>query len=241
MEHMMEDNVRKRMCIYIYVCVYIYICVCVCVYMCVCVCVYICVCVCVYIYICGWVILLYSRNWQKQCKSTIMEKISEKKKPKNKRKPGSSLVVQWVKDLVLSRSYCWGLGHCYGTCSIPGMGTFTCLSCSQKQKTEVLLVMWIPGGGLGMVLIKWYFFFSVCFLGPHLWHMEVPRLEVESELQLLAYATATATPDLSRNCDLHHSSQQCQIPGPLSEARDGTRILVDISWIHFHCATTGMP
>ena len=27
------------------------------------------------------------------------------------------------------------------------------------------------------------------------WHMEVPRLGVESELPLLAYTTATATPD----------------------------------------------
>ena len=32
-------------------------------------------------------------------------------------------------------------------------------------------------------------FFSIS-LGLHLWHMEVPRLEVESELQLPAYATA---------------------------------------------------
>ena len=32
------------------------------------------------------------------------------------------------------------------------------------------------------------------FLGPHPWHMEVPRLAVESELLLLAYTTATATP-----------------------------------------------
>ena len=36
------------------------------------------------------------------------------------------------------------------------------------------------------------------FLGLHLWHMEVPRLGVQSELQLPAYATATATRDLSR-------------------------------------------
>ena len=28
------------------------------------------------------------------------------------------------------------------------------------------------------------------FLGLQVWHMEVPRLEVESELQLLDYATA---------------------------------------------------
>ena len=47
----------------------------------------------------------------------------------------------------------------------------------------------------------------VCvFLGPHLWHMEVPRLGVKSELQLLTYITATAMPDPSHVCDLHHSS-----------------------------------
>ena len=56
--------------------------------------------------------------------------------------------------------------------------------------------------------------------------MEVPRLGVELELQLLAYATATATPDLSHTCDLHHSSGQCQILNPLSEARDRTRNLM---------------
>ena len=33
------------------------------------------------------------------------------------------------------------------------------------------------------------------FLGPHLWHMEVPKLGIESELQLPAYATAIATQD----------------------------------------------
>ena len=35
------------------------------------------------------------------------------------------------------------------------------------------------------------------FLGPPLWHMEVPRLRVESELQLLTYTTVTGTQDLS--------------------------------------------
>ena len=37
--------------------------------------------------------------------------------------------------------------------------------------------------------------------------MEVPRLEVEFKLQMLACATATARPDLSHICDLHHISQ----------------------------------
>ena len=49
------------------------------------------------------------------------------------------------------------------------------------------------------------------FLEPQVQHMDVPRLEVESELQLLAYTTATASRDLSQVCDLHHSSWQCQI------------------------------
>ena len=64
------------------------------------------------------------------------------------------------------------------------------------------------------------------FLGLQIWHMEVPRLGVQSELQLLAYATATATWDLSCICDLHHSSHQCQI---LSGARDRNCILMDAS------------
>ena len=49
------------------------------------------------------------------------------------------------------------------------------------------------------------------FLGLCLQHMEVTRLGVEFELQLPAYTTATATPDLSQVCDLHCSSWQRQI------------------------------
>ena len=71
--------------------------------------------------------------------------------------------------------------------------------------------------------------------------MEVPRLGVESELQLLAYATATAMPDPSRVCDLHHRSWQCQILIPLSEAWDQTRNLMVPSQVHFLCTTTGTP
>ena len=40
---------------------------------------------------------------------------------------------------------------------------------------------------------------------------------------------------------LYHSSQQHQIPSPLSEARDQTCILMDTSWICFRCTTTGTP
>ena len=48
-------------------------------------------------------------------------------------------------------------------------------------------------------------FFFFFFLGPHPWHMEVPKLGVESELQLPACGIATAMPDLSFVCDLYHS------------------------------------
>ena len=64
------------------------------------------------------------------------------------------------------------------------------------------------------------FFFFFVFLGPNLWHMEIP--------------TATATRDPSRICDLPHSSLQRQIFNPLSKARDRTYIHMDTSRICYH-------
>ena len=81
----------------------------------------------------------------------------------------------------------------------------------------------------------------VCFLGPHLRHMEVSRLRVESELQLPAYTTAIATWDPSRVCNLYHSSQQRRILNPLSKARDWTHNLMVTRRIHFCCSTMGTP
>ena len=49
------------------------------------------------------------------------------------------------------------------------------------------------------------------FLWLHPKHMEVPRLGVESELQLPACDIATATQDPSFVCNLHHSSRQRRI------------------------------
>ena len=86
-----------------------------------------------------------------------------------------------------------------------------------------------------------YFFFFFVFLGLHPWHMEVPRLGAKLELQLPAFATATAMPDPSHAYNLHHSSWQHQILHLLSEARDRTCILTATSRIRFCCATTGTP
>ena len=70
-------------------------------------------------------------------------------------------------------------------------------------------------------------FFFPLLLEACLQHMEVPRLGVELELQLPAYVTAIATPDLSHICDLHHSSWQQWALNPLSEVEDRTRILTE--------------
>ena len=67
-----------------------------------------------------------------------------------------------------------------------------------------------------------YFILFFCFLGPHMRHMEVPGLGAESELQLLAYTTATATPDLGHICNLCRSLWQHQILNLLSKAREQT-------------------
>ena len=63
--------------------------------------------------------------------------------------------------------------------------------------------------------------------------MDYPKLGVESELQLMAYAIATAMPDLNCICDLHHSSPQCWILNPLREARGQICFLMDTSWVHY--------
>ena len=84
-------------------------------------------------------------------------------------------------------------------------------------------------------------FFFFCFLGPKPQCVGVSWLGVESELQLRAYTTATATSDLRRVCNLHHSSQQLWILNPLRKARDQTCILMGPSWICFCYSTMGTP
>ena len=63
--------------------------------------------------------------------------------------------------------------------------------------------------------------------------MEISRVGVESELQLLAYTTATARSDPRHVCKLHCNLQQCQILNPLSWVRDQTCTLVGTSQTHY--------
>ena len=64
---------------------------------------------------------------------------------------------------------------------------------------------------------SFFFFFGLFRAVPMAYADSQARL---SELQLPAQDTATETSDLSRFCDLHHSSRQHQILNPLRGARD---------------------
>ena len=87
--------------------------------------------------------------------------------------------------------------------------------------------------------LSFFFFFFFFWLCPH--HMVFFRVGVELGLWIPAYTIATAMPDPSHVCDLHHSSEQCWIPNPLSKAKDGICILMNFSQICFHWAMTGTP
>ena len=97
--------------------------------------------------------------------------------------------------------------------------------------TQVGALSWKMGADEGFEVYISVFLCCFVFLGPQLWHMEVPRLGVEQEPQLLAYATATATPDPSHVDGLYHSSRQHWILNPLSKARGRTCVLMDTGWV----------
>ena len=81
----------------------------------------------------------------------------------------------------------------------------------------------------------------VCFSGLHLRHIEIPRLRVESELQLPDYTTVTVSWDPSCICDLHHSSLQHWSLSSLNEDRDQTHVFMDTSQVHYCWAMMGTP
>ena len=107
-----------------------------------------------------------------------------------------------------------------------------------KPSTSWFLVRFIspvPQQEHPRITFSLFFFLSfLCFLELHPWYMEVPRLGVESELELQAYATATAM----QGPWLGHSSWQHWISDPLRKDWDLMCNLIDTSQIHFCCTTT---
>ena len=141
-------------------------------------------------------------------------------------------VRMWVQSLALLNGL--RIQHCYelwcklqmrpgspvavavvqaGSCSsnsTSSLGTLICHECSPKKKKKNLI------GNILLFSIFKDMYIKSCTHG--IW--EVPKPGVELKLQLPAYTTAIATQDLSQVCDLHHSSQQCQILNPLIKVRD---------------------
>ena len=108
-------------------------------------------------------------------------------------------------------------------------------------KTTLLRTFALKRSSRGARGLLVFIFLSFIFLGPYPRHMEVPRLGAEAGLQLSAYTTATAMPDLSCVCSLHYSHRNAR--SLTHWARPG--IEPTISWflVRFvsHWAMTGTP
>ena len=80
-----------------------------------------------------------------------------------------------------------------------------------------------------------------CWAERYLFFFFFFLLGVKSELQLLAYTAATATPGSEPHLQLHHSSQQRRILNPLSETGDQTRVLMDAQLDSLPLSRNGIP
>ena len=87
----------------------------------------------------------------------------------------------------------------YGIWKFLGQGPNPSHSCSSARSFNPLCWArdWTCSSAVAELLQSGSFFFLFFFSGLNLWHMEVPRLGVKSELQLAAYTTATAMQDPS--------------------------------------------
>ena len=99
---------------------------------------------------------------------------------------------------------------------------------------SVMICFKYPTKCIELILSSWHTQFSFLFFGlfgaaPVAYGGSQSRCRIRA----LAAGLRHSNWDLSCVCDLHHSSWQGQILNPLTEARDQTCILTDISQIHF--------
>ena len=102
-----------------------------------------------------------------------------------------------------------------------------------------LISSYSPVGNIRSQFFGFCFFFLLFRVTPTVYGGSQARDQIRATAAGKRHSHSKAGSELS--VDLHHSSWQCQIPDPLSEARDQTRILVDSSRICFCCATRGTP
>ena len=113
----------------------------------------------------------------------------------------------------------------------------------QFKESLAIYHMWAPSlwphlpgwaSETSSVTWEWLFFFLFLFRDASvIYGSSQARGRIRAAAAGL-YATAMATWDPSCVCNLHHSSRQCWIFNPLSEAREWTYILMDASWVHYH-------
>ena len=75
-------------------------------------------------------------------------------------------------------------------------------------------------------------FVCFVFVGPHLRHMEFPRLGGQTGATAASLCHNHSNAGSEPHLHLHHSSGQCRIFNPLNKARDRTCILMDTSRVH---------
>ena len=131
----------------------------------------------------------------------------------------------WVALLRVSAGHTAGLRRgCWGVRIQPG--AHLSLLATLADSSDFLVVPRISSP-------FFFFFFFFFFFGV------LPAACGSSQARGLTRATAASPYHCHSHarskplCDLHRSSQQCQILNPLKEARDRTHVLMDTSWIHF--------
>ena len=143
---------------------------------------------------------------------------------------GHGTEFQWQSDIMPERGYYWPPAfHLRWYIWKSSVKKLNMLAACQGVNNN--LDLWKRE--LNFIIIIFYFFRA---LPCGIW-----KFPGKGSNQLQLPATATATPDPSHFCKLHHSSLQCRILDPLSEARDQTHIFRDASQVRSHCATTGIP
>ena len=140
---------------------------------------------------------------------------------------------EWTRGLKLPLSAFFSL-----LSSLEHIFSLSTLLAFQCQPPPLSIISAYP---LGSLWCKNLFYFIFCLFRATPAAYEGSQARAESELQLLAYATATATWDLSHVCNLHQSSWQCRILNLMSGARGRTCILMDTSQIRYLWAKTGTP
>ena len=97
------------------------------------------------------------------------------------------------------------------------------------------------GSQVSAFIYLFLIFFLILFLGPNLWHMEVPRLGLEPELQLLASTTPQPQQGQIQAASATYISAYGKAGSLIGKFKNQTHIFTDIGRIYFHFATMGTP